>query len=157
MSEEIRENDVVPEPGIELQIVGAAYRIDRPDPSSDRPDPRLIAPQPAFEARIEPFSVGALGLLVEMPAADVRNVRVGEIADEHAQRVGPPVRVRIRECEDIAARGSDGVILRRGLAPAWNAEQTHARIVGCERLDQFVGPDPSIPSETITISSLSGG
>ena len=52
-----------------------------------------------------------------MSAADVRNVRVGEIADEPAQRIGPPVRVRIRECEDFAARGSDGVSCAAVLPP----------------------------------------
>ena len=32
------------------------------------------------------------------------------------------------------------MILRSGLAPAWDPEQTHARVGGCERLDQVVGP-----------------
>ena len=51
-------------------------------------------------------------------AADVRDVLVGEVADELAQRVRRPLRVRVGERDDVARALADGVVQRGELAAA---------------------------------------
>src|SRR5262245_10619149 len=135
LREEIGEDDVVTESRIELEVVGASDRVDRPDSAGDRTDPRLVPPQPALESRVEPLPVRALGLLVEMPAADVRDGRVGEVAHELAQRIRPPVRVRIREGEDLAGRRTHGAVLGSRLPAAWDSQEADSLVVRREGCD----------------------
>ena len=154
LSEEIWENDVVPEPRIEFQIVGAAYGIDGPDPSGDRPDPRFVPPQPAFEARIQPFSVGA-----RRPAR--RNVC--------RRRTQPPGRRNCgRACAAHRAASACSHPRMRGLRCSRLGRRNPA-LPSCPRVGPSTDarayprlrtprPASSVrsvdPSETITISSL---
>ena len=76
------------------------------------------------------------GLEVE-PSADVRDVRVGEGADELPERVGRPGAVRVGEGDDVALRLADGAVLRGHLAAARIAD--HAGAGGLGELLRPVG------------------
>ena len=115
---EVREREVVPEAGIDLGVVGAAQRVDRAVAGRDRAEPRLSVPRHELVAPVDAFLVRAVrGLEPEAPA-DVRDVRVGEVADELAQRVGRPRRVRVGEGDDVGVGRAHRGVLRRDLAAA---------------------------------------
>ena len=99
------------------------------EPSRDSPVARheLVAP-------VDAFLVRAVRRLEPQAPADVRDRRVGEVADELAQRVGRPRRVRVGECHDVGVGRAHRGVLRRDLAAARVPD--HAR---AGRLGQLLG------------------
>ena len=85
----------MPEARVELHVVAAAHGVDRTDTGRDRAELRLGRPQSALEPGVDAFAVRALAALVGVGAADVRDLRVGEAADEQSEGVGRPERVRV--------------------------------------------------------------
>ncbi len=58
---QVREREVVTEARIDLDVVRATYRIDRPVAARDRPEPRLLLAQPDLVAPVGALAVAAVG------------------------------------------------------------------------------------------------
>ena len=101
---------------IDLDVVGAADCVDRAVAAGDGVEPRLVRAQRELVAPVDAFLVPAVvGLDVES-AADIRDVGIGEVAHELAQRIGLPRAVRVGERDDVAVGLANGAVLRRNLA-----------------------------------------
>ncbi len=138
LHEQVRQDDVVPEARIELHVVGTPDGVDRPDASGDRSKARFVSTQPPLEPRVDPLAVRPVGLLVEVPPADVGDFRIRKVADELAQGVFAPARVRVGEREDLAARRANSAVLRGRLAGARHRLETHAGLPSGGRLHELV-------------------
>ena len=121
---------------VDLDVVGAADRVDRAVAAGDRAEPRLRQPLRHLVAPVDALAVRPVGRLEDELPADVGDVRVGEVRDEPAQRVGSPGRVRVGEGEDLAVRLAHGPVLRRDLAAARVDDQPNAAVA--EALDELV-------------------
>ena len=126
---QVRQRQVVPEARVDLDVVAAAHGVDRAVAARDRAEPRLGAAHAHLVAPVEAFAVRAVGLQDLQLAADVRDVGIGEDADELPQRVGRPRRVRIREGHDLAVGLADGPVLRGHLAAARVRDHDDARVL----------------------------
>ena len=133
----VREREVVAEARVDLEIVLAAHRVDRAVAAGDGVDARLVGAQRQLEAPVQALLVAAVAGLEVEPPADVRDVRVGEGADELPQRVGRPRAVRVGEGDDVALRLAHGAVLCGHLAAARIAD--HARAGGLGELLRPVG------------------
>src|SRR4029453_10238760 len=85
-----------------FDVVRTAYGVDGTVAAGDRAERRLALAKPHLVAPVDALPVGAVVALETNLAADVGDVRVGEVAHELAQRVGCPGRVRVPEGEDLA-------------------------------------------------------
>ena len=74
-----------------------------------------------------------------MSPTAVRDVGVGEVANELRERVELPARVRVGERDDLGRDVAHGAVLRRDLARPRAAEKAHATVVICEQADDVVG------------------
>ena len=86
-------------------------------------------------APVDALPVRAVRRLEPQPAADVRDARIGEVADELAQRVGSPRRVRVGEGDDLRLGRAHRGVLGRDLAAARVPDHPRAR-----RLRELLGP-----------------
>ena len=120
--EDVGQREVVAEPRIHLDVVRPPQRGDRPVSARDRADPGLRRANEQLVAPVDPFLVPALVGLEHDFSADVRDLVVGEVADEAPERIGRPGRVRVRKGDDLAARPTHGQVLRRHLAAAGAAQ-----------------------------------
>ena len=109
-----------------------------PLPPGDRAERGLALAQPHLVAPVEALLVRAVVALEADLAADVGDVRVGEVAHELAQRVRRPGRVRVAEGEDLALGLADGAVHRRQLPAPLGLEQAHA-VVAAHDLVRAVG------------------
>ncbi len=134
----VRQGEVVAEPRVDLDVVGPAHGVDRPVPAGDRAERRLLLAQPGLEPPVDAFAVVPGGVGQDEPPADVRDVRIGEGADEQAERVRRPHRVRVAERDDLGGALAHRPVLRRHLAAARAAQQPHSRLARRDRLDQLV-------------------
>ena len=135
---QIRQREIVAEARVDVDVVGAADRVDRPDAAGDRAEPRLVSPQPRLPAPVCPLAVRSVRRFVEVTAADVGDIGVGEVAGELSQRVGLPLGIGIRKGQDLPFRLAYGKVLRRDLAAARAPEQPHTRLVRGDRFDELV-------------------
>ena len=134
----VRQGEVVAEARVDLDVVGPAHGVDRPVPAGDRAERRLLLAQPGLEAPVDAFAVVPGGVGQDEPPADVRDVRIGEGADEQAERVRRPHRVRVAERDDLGGALAHRPVLGRHLAAARAAQQPHARLARRDRLDELV-------------------
>ena len=135
----VREREVVPPLRVDLDVVRAPHGVDRAVAAGDRAEPRLRLALHHLVAPVDALLVRAVRGLEHEPAADVGDVRVGEVRDELAQRVGRPGRVRVREGDDLAAGLAHGPVLRRHLAAARVDDQPHAVAEPLDELVRAVG------------------
>ena len=133
----VGEREVVAPPRVDLDVVGAPHRVDRAVAARDRAEPRLRLALHHLVTPVEALAVGAVGRLEHELAADVRDLRVGEVRDELSKRIRRPGCVRVGERDDLARGLAHGSVLRRHLAPARVDDQAHAV---AEPLDQLVRP-----------------
>src|SRR6266536_3739750 len=136
---QVREGEVVPEARVDVDVVLAADRVDGAVAAGDRAEVGLVLTEPDLEPPVDALAVRSVWLLEHDLAADVRNLRVGEAADQLAERVRRPGRVRVGEDEDLAARLWDGVVLSRDLPAAGAADQPHPRFAFDELVRTVVG------------------
>ena len=135
----VGKREVVAPLRVDLDVVGPAHRVDRAVPARDRAEPRLRLALGQLVAPVEALLVRAVGRLEHEPAADVCDVRVGEVRDELPERVGSPGRVRVGEGDDLAARLAHGPVLGGDLAPAGVHDQPHAITEALDELVRAVG------------------
>ena len=112
---------------IDLDVVGAAYRIDGAVGANQR---REIALAPLHEFLVVPVRVLAFsGVLpshhVDQLAADARDRRVREVADQFTDRIGSVHRVGIGKNENLGLRRFGDLILHRGLADSSEVTNQH--------------------------------
>ena len=134
----VREREVVAPARVDLDVVGALERVDRAVAAGDRAEPRLGVAQLHLVAPVGALTVRAGGVLEPQLAADVGDLRVGEVRDELPERVGRPGRVAVGEGDDVGGRLPHGPVLRRDLAAARALEQLHARLPRRDRRDELV-------------------
>ena len=132
-------DEVVAEPRVDLDVVGAAHGVDRTVPARDRAERRLLLAEPRLQAPVDPFPVRALRVGQHETPADVGDGRVGEAADEPPERVGRPGRVRVREGDDLALGLAHRPVLGGDLPAAGAAEQADRGARGGDGLDEPVG------------------
>ncbi len=125
----------MPEARVDLDVVGAAKRVDRPVASGDGVDPRLVGPKRELVAPVDAFLVPPVVIRDVQPSADVCDIGVGEVADELAERVRAPGAIRVRERNDLGVGLAHRAVLRRDLAAAGVAD--HPRACG---LRERLGP-----------------
>ena len=130
----------MPPARVDLDVVVALQGVDRAVSSGDRSQPGLLLAEPELVAPVEAFAVRAVSVLEPEPAADVRDLGVGEVGDEPAKRIRRPGRVRVRERDDVAGRLADRPILGCDLPATRAVEQADARLAGGDRLDELVRP-----------------
>ncbi len=119
-------------------VVRASHGVDRAVAAGDRAERGLARPEPQLVAPVDAFPVRSVRALEAELAADVGDVLVGEVADELAQRVGRPRRVRVGEGDDVARALGHRTVQRGELAAARQREQADARIVGGTLLHDLV-------------------
>ena len=124
---QVREAEIVSERP--LDVVGAAHRVDRAVATGDRAERRLALAQPHLVAPVHAFAIRPVLSLKAHLAAHVRDVRIGEVAHELAQRIGRPDGVRVTEREDLAVGFARGAVERRQLPGALAAEQTDVPVL----------------------------
>src|SRR5215210_2339555 len=73
-----------------------------------------------------------------MTAADVRDVEIGEVANELGESVWFPLRVRVRERDDVGVGSTNRQVLRGDLAAARAPQQPHARLACGHRVDERI-------------------
>ena len=126
------------EPRVVLDVRLTLHRVDRAVARGDRARRRLPLADPHLVAPVDPLHVRAVGALEPELAADVPDLRIGEVAGEQPQRVRLPFAVRVRERHDLARRPAHGSVLGRDLALARALQQLHARVLGCDLADDPV-------------------
>ena len=135
---EVREAQVVPEPGVDLAVGLAPDRVDRPVRPGHRMDERLARPQPHLVAPVDALLVRAAGRVHEPHlAAGHPDRRVSERRHELAERVGVPLDVGVAERDDLAGRLAHGAVLGGNLASALAPDQADAARL--EARDDVVG------------------
>ena len=122
---------------IDLDVVVTAHRVDRAVAAGDRVETRLVCAQRELVAPVDAFLVAPVVRLDVQPAADVGDVRIGEVADELAKCIGLPGAVRVGERDDLGVRVAHGAVLRGDLAAALVAD--HARAGRRSELLRAVG------------------
>ncbi len=101
LNHQVREGQIVAEAGIDLDVLRAAHSVDRSVAAGDRVEARLVCAQRELVTPVDALLVRAVAVRDVQSAADVRDVGIGEVADEHAQRRGLPGAVRVGECDDL--------------------------------------------------------
>ena len=124
---------------VDLDVVGPAHRIDGAVATGDRAERGLLRAQPRLEAPVDALAVRAGRVGQDQPAADVRDLGVGERANQLGERVRRPRRIGVGERQDLAVRLANRPVLRGDLAGARAANQPYAGLAGHDRLDQLVG------------------
>jgi hypothetical protein len=137
---QVRKAEVVAELGVVLDVRLAAHRVDRPVAGGDRARRRLLLSHPHLVAPVETLQVGAVGALEAELARDVADLRVGQIADELAQRVGLPLRVRVGEREHVALGLAHRPVLGGDLSLSRAAQEPDAWLALRDLLDDLVRP-----------------
>ena len=114
--------EVVAHDRVDLDVGLAPRGVDRAVAAGHRVQPRLQRAQRHLVAPVQPLLVRPA--VVDEPhlAAGVADLRVGERGDEHAQRVGLPRAVGVREGDDLRARAGDRLVLGADLAAALELE-----------------------------------
>ena len=97
-------------------------------------EPRFVGSQRELVAPVDALLVAAVLGLEVRPARDVADIRVGEVPDELAERVGRPCRVRVGESHDVGRGLAHRSVLRGHLAAARIADHP-----GAARLRELVG------------------
>ena len=134
---QVRKRQVVPEPRVDLDVVAPAQRVDGAEAARGRVDLRLTRSQPGLEAPVEALLVVTGRIAQVEPAEGVRDIGIGEVADQHPQRIRRPGRVRVGEGDDLGVGLAHGAVLRGHLAATIVDDQPHARR---ESLDELVRP-----------------
>ena len=135
---EVREREVVAEARVDVDVVGAPNGIDGAVAAGDRARLRLLLAEPRLHPPVGALDVRAVRSLEHEPAAAVGDLGIGERADELAQRVGRPRRIRVRERDDVGIRPRDGEVLCRNLPAARALEQRDARLARGDLPDDLV-------------------
>jgi hypothetical protein len=115
---EVGKREVVAEARIDLGVVRPAQRIDGAVAGRDRAEPRLSLARHELVAPVDALLVRAVGRLEPQAAADVRDSRIREVADELPQRIRRPGRVRVGEGDHLRLRRPDRRVLGSDLAAA---------------------------------------
>jgi hypothetical protein len=130
----------VAEARVDLDVVVAPHRVDRPVAAGDRVQHRLGLAHAELVAPVRAFAVRARRLVEPQLTADVRRQSgVGEVPDEPPERLRRPRRVRVGERDDLAVRLAHRAVLRRDLSAALDAEEAHALIAFRDAGDDVVG------------------
>ena len=148
---QVRQREVVPEARVDLDVVGAAHRVDRAVAAGDRAEPRLGGAHGQLVAPVDALAVRAVRALEPQPPADVRDLRVGERAHERRSASGAQVAFASEKARISPLGLAHGAVLRGDLAAARVAD--HAALAAAPR------PAPRSrsveASEVTTISSWS--
>src|SRR5579862_6740988 len=134
---EVRERKVVAEARVDLDVVRAPQRVDRAVAPGDRAEPRLRCAREELVPPVHALLIPAVDGLELEPPADVRDLRVCEVADELPQRVRRPGRIRVGKGDDLRVGCTHGRILRCDLAAPRVAD--HPRSRRCRELLRTVG------------------